>query len=184
MLSLPGYGKDVGEAVLICGTLTGLEGMDAVKSRGVASQILRHAGVRLEWRSGTKACAAAGGGLILSASLASHVGMNPGVMASAKVYEGTHVVVFVDRMKRTFPPEQIAAVLGHVLAHEIVHLLQGIDRHSENGLMKAVWRAEDYDQMLRVPLTVPEGDLQLIRDGLNTRKSRQSLVAKAPSPNE
>lgn len=184
LLTVPGYGKDVGEPVLICGSLAGLEGMDAVKSRGVASQILRHAGVMLEWRNGTKACAAAGSGLILSASLVTPEGMNPGVMASSKVYEGTHILVFVDRLKKTFLPEQVAGVLGHVLAHEIVHMLQGIDRHSEHGLMKAVWRPEDYDEMLRTPLRVPDADLLLIQDGLKARRPlavlRRSSSKSAP----
>jgi hypothetical protein len=28
-------------------------------------------------------------------------------------------------------------VLAHVLVHEITHILQGIDRHSESGVMKS-----------------------------------------------
>lgn len=176
--ALPVYGRDPGESVLICGTLNGIEGIEVVKSRGIASRILRPAGVRLEWQNGTKACAATGSGLILSASLATPEGLNPGVMAGARVYEGTHIVVFVDRLKKTFPAEQVAAVLGHVLAHEIVHMLQGIDRHADDGLMKATWRAEDYEEMARTPMTLMPRDLLLIQDGLNTRRSRQSLVAR------
>ncbi|MBY0505355.1 MAG: hypothetical protein K2X03_15685 [Bryobacteraceae bacterium] len=174
----PGYGRDGSEAVVICGTLAGLEGMEAVKSRGVATQILREAGVKLEWQNGTKACTAPGSGLILSGSLATPEGRKPGVLATSKVYEGKHIVVFVDRVKKTFSPEQVAPVLGHVLAHEIVHMLQGIDRHSETGLMKAVWKTEDYDQMSRAPMTLSERDLRLIQDGLATRRSRQNPVAE------
>ena len=35
-----------------------------------------------------------------------------------------------------------AVVLGHVLAHEMGHLLLGAGRHSSEGLMMAGWRAE------------------------------------------
>jgi hypothetical protein len=30
------------------------------------------------------------------------------------------------------------ALLAHVMAHEITHVLEGIDRHSSEGVMKAV----------------------------------------------
>ncbi len=181
LLTVPAWGRDPGEAIRVCGTLSGLDGMDVVKGQGVTTQILRQAGIKLEWRNSAKACAEPGSGLIISGSITTPIGKSPGVMASASVYEGTHVVVFVDRLKKTFSPDQVATVLGHVLAHEIVHLLQGVDRHSEEGLMKAKWQAEDYAQMGRQPLAIPEGDLQLIREGKSWRKS---LVAARRTPGQ
>jgi hypothetical protein len=50
-------------------------------------------------------------------------------------YEGTHIVVFYDRVKNK--PGSVSSVLGHVIAHEVAHILQGLmrlrDRHHEGA---------------------------------------------------
>ena len=46
-------------------------------------------------------------------------------------------------------------VLGHVLAHQVTHVLQGIARHSAEGLMAALWSTEDVRRMLRASFTKP-----------------------------
>ena len=53
--------------------------------------------------------------------------------------------------------------LGNVLAHELTHALEGVARHSSEGLMKAVWSARDYDEMVRGPLPFAAEDLDLLR---------------------
>ncbi len=40
-----------------------------------------------------------------------------------------------------------AALLGHVMAHEIGHLLLGENSHSRRGLMRADWKAADFESM-------------------------------------
>lgn len=171
----PCFGREAvsakGETVLVCGSLDGFEGPDVPLALGTLTQILRQAGVKLNWRNGTKACAVAGDGIIVSTSQATPVSKNPAALASASVYQGTNVVVFADRLKRRFSPDQVGVILGHVLAHEIVHMLQGVDRHSEEGLMRATWRSEDYLQMRQRPMAIPEEDLHFIRDGMKVRKS-------------
>jgi hypothetical protein len=66
--------------------------------------------------------------------------------------------------------------LAHVLAHEITHMLQGTDRHSDSGIMKARWNSEDYFEMLRTPLSFTEADVQLIRRGLEAHKLRMAAA--------
>jgi len=44
-------------------------------------------------------------------------------------------------------PNQVSSVLAHVLVHEVTHILQGIPRHSESGVMKAQWDSNDFAQM-------------------------------------
>ena len=174
LAAAPANGRDVKtakEAMIVCGDFGGLEGPGVAVGQGVAAQILHKAGISLQWRSSNKACTGPGGGLIVSTSVATPVGKSPGVMASASVFEGRHVVVFADRLQKTFRRDQVGVVLGHVLAHEIVHLLQGLDRHSEQGLMKAKWELSDYDEMRRKPMDLPEQDLDFIQDGMRTRKS-------------
>ena len=78
---------------------------------------------------------------------------------------GVRIVIFYDRVDplvRGHGAPQ-ATVLGYVLAHEIAHVLQGIARHSETGIMRARWTNNDFKQMgAKVLLFTPE-DVQLIR---------------------
>ena len=84
----------------------------------------------------------------------------------AKVYEGVHITVFWDRVERLSRFAPPTFVLTHVLVHEITHILQGIDRHSESGVMKARWTPEDYYAMAIKPLPFTPEDVQLIQLGL------------------
>jgi hypothetical protein len=86
-------------------------------------------------------------------------------------YEQTHIVVFYDRVVAAAHPIGVSSLLGHVLAHEIVHILQGLDRHSSTGVMKEKWDYRDYVEMQRRPLSFTNEDLQLIRQGLVNRAS-------------
>src|SRR5689334_24555228 len=63
-------------------------------------------------------------------------------------YEGNHIVIFYDRLQRKVKGTQISSLLAHVLAHEVTHILQGIHRHSDRGLMKAT-RSEEHTSELQ-----------------------------------
>ena len=86
-------------------------------------------------------------------------------MALPYADSGVRIVIFYDRVEPLLrghhAPE--ATILGYVLAHEIAHILQGIARHSETGIMRARWTDNDLKQMgIRVLTFTPE-DVQLIR---------------------
>jgi hypothetical protein len=53
----------------------------------------------------------------------------PGALARALVFEGTRIEVFYERVRRMVGPRRFPSLLGHVLAHEIAHVLQGVDLH-------------------------------------------------------
>jgi len=93
----------------------------------------------------------------------------PYELARATPYKesGACIHVFIDRVleegrKRGFSN----ALLAHVLAHEITHVLEKIARHSEEGVMKARWSLRDYESMKRHPLPFAPVDVDLIRMGL------------------
>jgi hypothetical protein len=71
------------------------------------------------------------------------------------------------------------AILGHVLAHEIGHVLQAIDRHSASGVMKAHWAGADIRGMSGRPLAFTPHDIDLIRRGLDARKARADATVRA-----
>ncbi len=60
-----------------------------------------------------------------------------------------------------------AALFGHVLAHEVGHMLQGINRHSEEGVMKAAWSGREISSMSWDHLQFTLIDAKLIHDGLS-----------------
>ena len=92
----------------------------------------------------------------------------PGALAYALPYEGVHIRVFYDRVERVVPG-LTAVVLAHVLVHETTHILEGIYRHSDSGVMKAAWTKQDHLQMQVEALSFAPEDVKLIRLGLASR---------------
>jgi hypothetical protein len=73
-------------------------------------------------------------------------------------YEGVHVTVLYDRVYQTAPDAaRRPLLLAHVLVHEITHVLQGVEHHSESGIMKAHWGPADCYAMADLAL-LPVGD--------------------------
>jgi hypothetical protein len=60
---------------------------------------------------------------------------------------GSFAGVFYDRVEklgsRGFSEP---VILGHAMAHEIGHLLLGVEGHSDRGIMKAEWHANELEQ--------------------------------------
>jgi hypothetical protein len=82
------------------------------------------------------------------------------------------VHVFCDRiadLADTFAQRSIGThvsmpeFLGNVLAHELTHALEGVARHSREGLMKAEWSAGDYAKTISGTLPFAAEDLELLR---------------------
>jgi hypothetical protein len=149
----------------------GANGSMMYRGQAITAQILKEAGIRLDWQSGERACAG-GRGVVVSVSRETPVDQHPGALAYAQPFEGTHVVLFYDRVLTATSPAVTPYLLGHVLAHEIVHLLQVVEQHSASGLMKARWDNRDYVDMQRTHLKLTKGDLDLIDRGLKLRASK------------
>jgi predicted Zn-dependent protease len=62
-------------------------------------------------------------------------------------------------------PLRTGFLLGHILAHEMGHALQGISRHAETGVMKASWSLHETSRMWsheRLHFTSDDADLILL----------------------
>jgi hypothetical protein len=94
----------------------------------------------------------------------------PGALGMAFPYAGCGrgVQIFADRVRWSAGTRAgaEAALLGYVMAHEIAHVLQGVDRHSDTGVMKAHWTPGDRDAILDGRLEFEEHDAYLMRRGL------------------
>jgi glycine/D-amino acid oxidase-like deaminating enzyme len=135
--------------------------------REVAAQLLTQAGVRLEWRNDERFCVATGNGIVVAVSFATPEDRHPGAFAYAMPFERTRIVLFYDRVRKAADPAIMPCLLGHVLAHEIVHMLQGLSSHSAGGIMKPHWDQRDYAEMRRGQFNFTEDDILKIHEGLD-----------------
>ena len=134
----------------------------------LAGRMFETIGVIIEWHD-FRSCPLAGGQAILVIWANPIDGKNrPFALAYSQPFEGTHIRIYYDRVA-ILGPGGVPYLLAHVLTHEITHMLQGTDRHSDSGVMKARWNAKDCFEMTRKPLSFTEADVQLILFGAAAR---------------
>jgi hypothetical protein len=142
------------------------------RARLVAADLLAPAGVNLQWNRKSSSMLCSRSPIVIGFAEDTPAQLFPGAMAYALPYsgDGTRITLFLDRMAALFrlaTGSQAGILLGHVLAHEIAHVLQGIARHSASGLMKARFSDNDFQQMLIRPMPLAPVDTRLIRQVLN-----------------
>lgn len=151
---------------------------DAVLPAGVlpravfrTSAMFREIGVNVQLSTGaaSKSDPHPGCGQPIVALLASGAptGSNPRALAYAAPFavSGTRIYVFVNRIIRNHQ-QDLAQVLTHVLVHEITHVLEGTDHHSEYGIMKAHWDYQDFVLMRFHSLPFADTDVAMIHRGI------------------
>jgi hypothetical protein len=140
------------------------------QARDRAAKMFAQIGVRIDWRIGRPSGGQPERGPEIVVSLMEHTPHNyrPGRLAYANLYDG-HITVFWDRIRKS-PGAPPVVVLAHVLVHEITHILQGIDRHSESGIMKSKWTLADFTEMASEPLPFTLLDMELIQRGIARRR--------------
>jgi hypothetical protein len=143
------------------------------RAQQIAAGMFAGIGVRIDWKS-ERACPP--DAIRISFSQQTDRDFMPGSCAYAKPYEGIHIVVFYDRLRQGGQPNRLPGVLAHVMVHEIAHILQGVHRHSESGVMKAVWTTDDFNEMAFKPLPFTQIDVDLIHNGLDAREIRMAAL--------
>ena len=78
--------------------------------------------------------------------------------------------------RRGLPP---GVVLGHLLAHEIGHLLLGPGSHGWSGIMKAAWHGQDLETMAKGQMLFSTGELEEMRRNIAARIGAVSSNALA-----
>jgi hypothetical protein len=161
-------GNGAGKPTVLACLNPGANATVVVRAQGYANRLFDEMGVRLRWEGDVRRCA---GGIVITLAENTPASTHSGDLAYAWPYERPRAVVFFDRVRAAVPPGGVPALLAHVLAHEIVHILQGVARHSESGLMKKRWDYADYVEMQRRSLRIAPDDLLLIERGLNLRSA-------------
>jgi len=161
--------------VTVCMSQTGNLGLEN-QAKVVASDIYAAIGVKILWHDPRQCPAEA---ILVTFSNETPALLLPGALAYAMPFDGAHIVVFYDRVKNR--PGSVSCLLGHVIAHEVAHILQGLIRHSESGIMKAQWTGADYQQMTWKPLQFTDEDVMLIYGGLKVSEASRRSSSGGPS---
>jgi hypothetical protein len=147
----------------------------------IADQILAGAGVHLSWRGNLDPCLSeAVKAVQVDLSWNTPPSLLPGALGYAQPFGDAYVRVFCDRIQQSVSPEREPYNLGHVLAHEITHVLEGTNFHAVSGVMKAVWDFGDCRRMTVHPLMFTATDILLIRQGLEDRPGFRPARQHAP----
>jgi hypothetical protein len=142
-------------------------GVDFRRAQFIATGMFARIGVGIAWHS-ERSCPS--DAIRIRLSYRTDRDFMPGALAYALPFEGIHIVVFYDRLQQP-EPDRLPGLLAHVMVHEITHILQGVNRHSESGVMKAHWTSRDLDEIAFRPLPFTEMDVVLIHEGLDSRDS-------------
>jgi hypothetical protein len=122
---------------VISGTVLG-------RAEGVTASILASAGVRIRWDDRRAERAA-----VVTINVRFVVAVDERSRFATSLpfaQSGMRIIIFVESVERAgqHNPPFMSHILGHVLAHEIGHVLMRTDQHTQEGLMKARWTADDY----------------------------------------
>ena len=143
------------------------------RAQFVATKLFLSIGVEIAWRGQERGSRADLEGAIeiqFDSKVAD--GFQPGALAYSMPYatSGTRIHVLVERVLAAPSPELAGSYLGYALTHEITHILEGISRHSTEGIMKAKWNDRDFQQMAFRSLRFASEDAGLVRRALDRRK--------------
>ncbi len=119
----------------------------------------------IQWLSGTPKAHQRKQLILIDITSETPVTLQPGALAYAEAF-GSHIRIFWDRVSNTGGSSLACELLGHVLAHEITHILVGTNHHSRTGVMKAHWTAHDIEQMRDKPLPFDPLDVELIHKSM------------------
>jgi hypothetical protein len=147
---------------------TNYPGVNLYWAKKVASTMFAHAGVHIRWQAGQPESHQSQPLIVLSLTSSTPENFPPNIFAYAQVFEGVHIRIFVDHVvERAHRLTSLGtSLLAHVMVHEITHMLQGVNRHSQEGIMKATWTHAEIQRMVVAPLSFAPEDIRLIHAGL------------------
>jgi hypothetical protein len=139
------------------------------RARAIVSRLFDGAGIHVDWRmGGPKAHMEERGAdetiwvRIEPKADAAHESDQALAYSLLHKYDGVRIHVFLDRV-RLVDRTDGGLVLGHVLAHEMGHVLEGVARHSEAGVLKANYTMADLRVMANQQLRFAPVDVGLMR---------------------
>jgi hypothetical protein len=154
-----------------------------VQTKALAVRMLAVAGVQVRWDVGEpKPDAVSGLAVGIRLGEASAQDQQRGVLAWAHPFGGGlhRITIFQDRVHDIAGTAgvEVFKVMAHVLVHEIGHVLERTDHHSDTGVMKAHWTRTDFQAMAWRPLPFEEEDMASIHGTLEGLRQQCRIVAE------
>jgi hypothetical protein len=133
-----------------------------VRARTTAERIYSAIGVRLKW------CRAGNAPISMQFDTRVPVDAYPNAMGYATPYASgeTRIHLLFERLSDMGSQEIEGALLGHVMAHELGHVLEASNWHSDSGVMKAHWDTRDIRDMAVRPLSFNAMDAEWIQSAV------------------
>jgi hypothetical protein len=136
----------------------GVSGRTLDQAEHRASTIFRQSGIETTWhncsvdgRNGANCSASFDSGTIVLQIVHDSEKLKTEIFGTAFMGRsgyGTYADVFFDRVQQVCQDAKVALpdILGHIISHEIGHLLLGADSHSRFGIMRATWEPKELAQ--------------------------------------
>jgi hypothetical protein len=153
-----------------------------VSAETTASGIFRAAGLNVEWvncvgvgnQGATSSCRKAGYPTYLHLRIVARARNLPGATFGIAYLSadgsGCYSSVFLEPIAHLHATtgQEVVPVLGHVMAHEIAHLLLGTNSHATEGIMRAQWQRDELSSASRGELLFTSGQSQVMRQRLSS----------------
>lgn len=137
-------------------------------ARAQASAIYAKIGINLKW-SHLSECV--NDGIRIDVEPQAAADLSPKATASAYPFSKSpqRITVYSDRVQALISGRELSApfILGHILAHEIGHVLLRTDAHADAGLMKARWTNADMSAMSRAPVAIGEMHAKMMQENVD-----------------
>jgi hypothetical protein len=143
------------------------------RAQSLGTKMFDGIGINLQWRNGmlrpiSEESECSRSAVAIQMRLDHDEPGHPRAMAYAFPFgggSGQAIHVLWDRVREASSQESSGRLLGHVMVHEITHILEGMNHHSASGVMKAGWTSHDYFLMGGEPLPFAPEDVELIQLG-------------------
>jgi len=135
--------------------------MFAAQGKGVATRLFKNIDINLYWHTGRRLAKDAPWAIEVRTGSAPPAASGHALAAS--FLPARLITIYLDRIRENRDPSVDLVLFGHVLAHEIGHVLKGESHHSPDGILKQAWTPGDYSDMLAGKLAFTAEDVRLIR---------------------
>lgn len=164
------------------------------QAEGITERIYRNAGVAIEWQDRAHSTTGESSFSVRIVSRSLNLqGEDVGIAFVGRDGLGVQADVFYSGIERLARSSSVGAgdILGHVMAHELGHLLLGLDSHSNLGIMQARWRRGQLRQISMGILGFDRRESEIMRARLlgpyaalrsGTKTAQAASVTKAFLP--
>ena len=131
------------------------------KSRQQVARIFEQAGVEVVWTAEAPRLTV----IIIPRVLGFDRATSPVMGAALKTTSGLLVQVFFQQVEGFARSHHVdlSTILGHVIAHEVGHLMLPTESHSPTGLMRAEWDSAQMRDVVRGAVTFTDEQAESIR---------------------